>query len=77
MLSGKKYVVGNIDATVILEKPKISAYSEKMVSNIADVLSVSEKNVSIKAKTNEGMGYIGKSEGIAVFAIATVMKNEG
>lgn len=77
MLSDNKYVVGNIDATVILEKPKISAYSEKMVSNIADVLSVSEKNVSIKAKTNEGMGYIGKSEGIAVFAIATVMKNEG
>jgi 2-C-methyl-D-erythritol 4-phosphate cytidylyltransferase/2-C-methyl-D-erythritol 2,4-cyclodiphosphate synthase len=77
MLSDKKYYVGNIDATVILEKPKISAYSEKMVSNIAEVLSVSRKKVSIKAKTNEGMGYIGKSEGIAVFAIATVMKNEG
>jgi len=76
MLSGKKYIVGNIDATVILEKPKISAYSEKMVSNIADVLSVSKKNVSIKAKTNEKMGFIGKSEGIAVFAIATVKKNE-
>ncbi len=77
MLVDNKYTVVNIDATVILEKPKISAYSEKMVSNIAEVLSVSKKNVSVKAKTNEGMGYIGKSEGIAVFAIATVMKNEG
>lgn len=76
MLADKKYVVNNIDATVILEKPKISPYSEKMVSNIAGVLSVSKKNVSIKAKTNEKMGFIGKSEGVAVFAIATVMKNE-
>ncbi len=76
-LAGNKYVIGNIDATVILEKPKISPYSEKMVSNIADVLSLSKENVSIKAKTNEKMGYIGKSEGIAVFAIATVKKNEG
>ncbi len=77
MLADNKYVVNNIDATVILEKPKISPYSEKMVSNIAGVLSVSKKNVSIKAKTNEKMGFTGKSEGIAVFAIATVMKNEG
>jgi 2-C-methyl-D-erythritol 4-phosphate cytidylyltransferase/2-C-methyl-D-erythritol 2,4-cyclodiphosphate synthase len=76
MLADNKYSVVNIDATVILEKPKISAYSETMVSNIAGVLSVSQKNVSIKAKTNEGMGFIGKSEGIAVFAIATVIKNE-
>lgn len=76
MLADSKYVVGNIDATVILEKPKISPYSEKMISNIARVLSVTKKNISIKAKTNEKMGFIGKSEGIAVFAIATVMKNE-
>jgi len=63
----------NIDATVIMEKPKLSTYAAAMIKNIATALDVPEEIVNIKAKTNEGMGFIGRGEGVAVFAIATVI----
>ena len=68
----KGFSINNIDATVVMEKPKLAPYAAQMVSNIARALDIAETSVNIKAKTNEGMGFIGRNEGVAVFAIATV-----
>src|SRR5215831_7039925 len=64
--------VGNVDATVILERPKLAPYIDQMRANLAAVLGVSVDRVSIKGKTNEGLGEIGRGEAIAVHAIALV-----
>jgi 2-C-methyl-D-erythritol 4-phosphate cytidylyltransferase/2-C-methyl-D-erythritol 2,4-cyclodiphosphate synthase len=64
--------VGNVDATVILERPKLAPYIDQMRANLAAVLGVSLDRVSIKGKTNEGLGEIGRGEAVAVHAIALV-----
>jgi 2-C-methyl-D-erythritol 4-phosphate cytidylyltransferase/2-C-methyl-D-erythritol 2,4-cyclodiphosphate synthase len=69
---GVKCIINNIDATIVIEKPKLAPYAAQMVSNIARILSISENCVNIKAKTNEGMGFTGRNEGVAVFAVAAV-----
>ncbi len=74
IIEAKKYLIHNIDTTVVMEMPKLSPYAAKMVSNIARALDIAETAVNIKAKTNEGMGFVGQDEGVAVFAIATVIK---
>ena len=73
IIEEKVFSINNIDATVIMEKPKLAPYAAQMVSNIARALDIAETFVNIKAKTNEGMGFIGRNEGVAVFAIATVI----
>jgi 2-C-methyl-D-erythritol 2,4-cyclodiphosphate synthase len=64
--------VVNVDATVVLEKPKIAPYIEKMRSNVAGVLNVTPAQISIKATSNEGMGFVGTGEGAAAHAVALV-----
>jgi len=64
--------VGNVDATVILERPKLAPHVDAMRTRLAEVLGVAIDRVSIKAKTNEGVGEIGRGEAIAVHAIALV-----
>lgn len=76
IIEAKNIVINNVDATVIMEKPKIASYSEAMVKNIARSLNISEAAVNIKAKTNEGMGFVGRNEGIAVLATACVTREE-
>jgi len=56
----------NLDATIITEKPKLSKFTELIQQNIAEVFKCSTNQISIKAKTTEGMGFCGRSEGIAV-----------
>ncbi len=63
------YVVSNIDATVICEKPKLAPYKGKMQKNIAAVLGVAATQVNIKATTTEKLGFTGRSEGIAAEAV--------
>ena len=65
------YKIVNIDATVILERPRISRYKEQMRNNIAEALKVDPLKISIKATTTEGMGFTGSGEGAA--ALATVL----
>ena len=72
MADKKGYYVNNCDSTVVLERPELSEYIHEMTLNIADVLNVPMDRVNIKATTNEGMGFIGRGEGIAAFAIVTV-----
>lgn len=60
------------DVTVVAQAPKLAPYVPAIRARLADVLGVEEGAVSVKAKTNEGMGFIGRGEGIAVMAVATL-----
>ena len=64
--------VGNVDATIIAQKPKMAPYIPGMVANIAEDLGVAITQVNIKAKTNEKLGYLGREEGIAAEAVALI-----
>ena len=59
------YHVGNVDATVICQKPKLAGYLPEMVRNIASDLAVTPSHINLKAKTNESLGHLGRGEGIA------------
>jgi 2-C-methyl-D-erythritol 2,4-cyclodiphosphate synthase len=72
MLAERGTRVANIDATIIADAPKIAPHVSAMRQEIADAMGVSESNVSVKATTNESLGAIGRSEGIAAMAVATV-----
>ncbi len=61
---------GNIDATIIAERPRLSGHIDDMRHKLADALGVSPTQVNVKAGTNEGMGFAGRGEGIEVFAVA-------
>lgn len=72
LLEGHNYQPVNVDVTVVAEAPKIGPHADAMRERVAGVLGISPENVSVKGKTNEGMGWIGRGEGIAVFAVALV-----
>jgi 2-C-methyl-D-erythritol 2,4-cyclodiphosphate synthase len=74
LLREKGYGVGNIDATLSLEAPKINPHIEKMQDVIAPILGVTADDVSIKATTNEKLGYVGRGEGVNAFAVALIYK---
>lgn len=65
----------NIDVTVITEQPKIAPRAQEMVARLSDVLGVAPEAVSLKGKTNEGMGWIGSGEGMAVHAVALLERS--
>jgi len=63
--------INNIDATVICEQPKIIDYSKEIKENIANILLINPQKISIKGKTSESIGFIGRQEGIAAMAVTT------
>lgn len=69
IIGEKGYKVGNIDATVIAERPKLRPYIDEMRKNIADTLKININQVSIKATTEERLGFTGREEGIAANAV--------
>ncbi|PYI49181.1 MAG: 2-C-methyl-D-erythritol 2,4-cyclodiphosphate synthase [Verrucomicrobia bacterium] len=72
MLAERRTRIANIDATIIAEAPKIAPHVSAMRQKIADATGLSESNVNVKATTNESLGAIGRGEGMAAIAIATV-----
>jgi 2-C-methyl-D-erythritol 2,4-cyclodiphosphate synthase len=68
------YLVGNVDATIIAQAPKMAPHIPQMVAHIAADLAVSDGQVNIKAKTNERLGYLGREEGIAAEAVALLYR---
>ena len=70
LVHGAGYAVENVDVTVICEVPKIAPVAEKMRGELARRLEIDPSRVSVKGKTNEGMGWIGRKEGLAVHAVA-------
>ena len=74
ILNENGYSVGNVDATVIAQKPKLASYVLKMRENIASALGIDVGNVSVKATTEEGLGFTGNGEGIAAHAVCLIDK---
>ena len=70
MLEEKGYTVGNIDATVLAQRPKLAGHIPQMRRNIARVLGVEEDCINVKATTEEGLGFTGTGEGMAAHAVA-------
>jgi 2-C-methyl-D-erythritol 2,4-cyclodiphosphate synthase len=68
------YTVGNVDATVIAQRPKLAPHIPLMVERIAQDLGVDAGQVNVKAKTNEKMGFLGREEGIAAEAVALLVR---
>jgi 2-C-methyl-D-erythritol 2,4-cyclodiphosphate synthase len=66
--------VGNVDVTVIAQRPKIGPHRARIRARLAVALGVAEDEVSIKGKTNEGMGWIGREEGLGVMAVASLVR---
>jgi 2-C-methyl-D-erythritol 2,4-cyclodiphosphate synthase len=75
LLKEKNYSIGNIDATVILEKPKIAPHIEAMRSALSNVMGIPVEDISIKATTNEKMGFIGRQEGVSAHAVALIERS--
>ncbi|MBX5445373.1 2-C-methyl-D-erythritol 2,4-cyclodiphosphate synthase [Sphaerobacter sp.] len=73
-LLGEAWLIANVDATVVAESPRIGPYREAMRATIAATLGIEPERVNVKATTNEGLGFIGRVEGIAALAIATLQQ---
>lgn len=74
LIDNKGYVVNNLDATIIAQKPKMSPYIEEMRNNIALALNIEVDRVNIKATTTEGLGFVGVGDGMAANSIASIIK---
>mgnify|MGYP004493986265 CR=1 FL=1 len=73
LLDENNYVIENIDATVIAQKPKLRPYMEEMTKNIAGALGIEENRLNLKATTEEGLGFTGTGEGMASQAICSLV----
>lgn len=74
-VSATGYYVGQVDVTVVAEVPRIGPFREQIRSRLAAALGIDSANVSVKGKSNEGMGWIGRKEGVACIAVATLKWN--
>lgn len=75
LIATKGYRVGNVDATVCAERPKINPHVPQMKACLAEVMGVDEDDISIKATTTERLGYTGREEGIAAYATVLIEKD--
>lgn len=74
LLGARGYEIGNIDSTVNLERPKLKPHIPEMQKAIASSASISEDQLSIKATTNEKMGFVGSEDGVAAYAVVLINK---
>lgn len=74
LIQEKGYKISNIDSTVVVEKPKLAIHIDKMRTKIATNIKLDKDKISIKATTNEKLGFIGKEEGITAYAVVLLEK---
>src|SRR6478735_5274767 len=74
LLSDKGWEIENVDCTVCLEQPKINPHIPEMTKVLAPLMNITEADISIKATTNETLGYIGREEGVNAYAVALIKK---
>ncbi|SKC76885.1 2-C-methyl-D-erythritol 2,4-cyclodiphosphate synthase [Ohtaekwangia koreensis] len=74
MLHEKGWRIGNVDCTICLERPKVNPHIDEMKKVLAPLMNISEDDVSIKATTNEKLGYVGREEGVNASAVALITK---
>src|SRR6478609_5667676 len=75
MLSDKGWKIENVDCMLVLEKPKINPHIQEMKKVLAPLMNITDEDVSIKATTNEKLGYVGREEGVNAMAVALISKN--
>jgi len=76
LIEEKNYKVGNIDATVVAEKPKLQPYISEMRKIISRILKVQPDSISVKATTSEKLGFVGKEEGIVAHAVVLLIEDQ-
>jgi 2-C-methyl-D-erythritol 2,4-cyclodiphosphate synthase len=74
LISEKGWQIGNIDCTIALQTPKISPYIDEMRDVLSGIMQTDKANVSVKATTTEGLGFVGREEGAAAYAVALVFQ---
>jgi len=74
MLCDRGFRVENIDATIVAEQPRLADYIDEMCRNVSEALGIARDQVSVKASTSSGLGFLGRGEGIAAHAVALVEK---
>ena len=74
LIATKGYIVGNIDATICAERPKLNPHIPAMKACLAQVMGTDEENISIKATTTEKLGFTGRQEGISAYATVLIEK---
>ena len=74
LLLGKKYEIGNVDATIVAQKPKVAPFILQMNENIAMALKIAVDQVNVKATTEEGLGFTGTEQGISAYAVVGIEK---
>jgi 2-C-methyl-D-erythritol 2,4-cyclodiphosphate synthase len=72
LLERHNYQVVNVDVTVVAETPRIGPHAGAIRERLADAIGIAPSHVSVKGKSNEGMGWVGRAEGVAVFAVALI-----
>lgn len=75
LVRAKGYELGNIDTTLVLEMPKINPHIDKMITVLSEVMAIDPDDISIKATTNEKLGFIGREEGVTAYAVAVITKS--
>lgn len=73
LMTEQGYTLGNLDATIIVQAPKLAPYINEMRTNLAEVFTADVTSVSVKAKTEEGMGFTGRGEGICVHCVCILV----
>lgn len=74
LLKEKNYIINNIDVTILLERPKLRNYINKMIEILSEIMKINKKKLSIKATTTEGLGFVGREEGVAAHCITLLKK---
>ncbi len=74
LVKQKGYILGNVDAVVAIQRPKLSPYIKKIRENIAEILEADIEQISVKATTTEKLGFIGREEGVSAFATVLILK---
>lgn len=75
LLKKENYTVGNVDCTLVLERPKINPHIEEMRKVLAPIMNVEVNDIAIKATTNEKLGYVGREEGVCAYAVALIQRS--
>ena len=75
LMTNNKYIINNIDITLVLEEPKIKKYKDNMCQNISSLLHCNSDLINIKATTSESIGFVGRGEGIACHAIVSIISD--
>lgn len=76
LLQSKGWQIGNIDATIVAERPRLAPWIHRMREQISQSLKISSEQIGVKATTSEGLGFAGRGEGIAAYAVALVERQE-